>query len=230
MRNPSEHQQVYLKPWIVKVCANMMVLTFFTYVGLSTILAQSGFSHALSIRAPDNYTSPYPNPEPCEGNCSWIHDPSIFYEDGKYWRFSTSGNIAVATAQSFEGPWEYEGALLSSGTSINVSDSQDIWASVHYVHMRMCELTMSYRPRLSQDSATLTTVITLSRPLVHRILISVWQRPILSNQAHGGTEVALAFLVRSGTTKSTRTFIKKTRAARYTSCLAATGQGSSRSK
>ena len=69
----------------------------------------------------------YPDPEPCRGNCTWIHDSSILYEDGKYWRFSTSGNIAIATASSLEGPWRYEGALLHNGTSIMVHPEQDIW-------------------------------------------------------------------------------------------------------
>jgi len=69
----------------------------------------------------------YPDPEPCSGNCSWIHDPSIYYESGTYWRFSTSGNIAIATAPSLGGPWRYEGALLSNGTSISVVEGQDIW-------------------------------------------------------------------------------------------------------
>jgi arabinan endo-1,5-alpha-L-arabinosidase len=73
----------------------------------------------------------YPLPEPCHGNCSWIHDPSIWYEDGTYWRFSTSGNIAIATAPSLGGPWRYEGALLHNGTSIFVSDGQDIWVSAY---------------------------------------------------------------------------------------------------
>ncbi|KAI4666940.1 uncharacterized protein J4E88_010361 [Alternaria novae-zelandiae] len=70
----------------------------------------------------------YPDPEPCRGNCSWIHDPSVIYENNKYWRFSTSGNIAIASAPSLGGPWEYEGALLQNGTSIQVHPDQDIWA------------------------------------------------------------------------------------------------------
>ncbi|KAI4910239.1 hypothetical protein J4E90_007672 [Alternaria incomplexa] len=70
----------------------------------------------------------YPDPEPCRGNCSWIHDPSVIYENNKYWRFSTSGNIAIASAPFLGGPWEYEGALLQNGTSIQVHPDQDIWA------------------------------------------------------------------------------------------------------
>jgi arabinan endo-1,5-alpha-L-arabinosidase len=69
----------------------------------------------------------YPEPEQCRGNCSWIHDPSIYYENGTYWRFSTSGNIAIATAPSIGGPWRYQGALLHQGTSISVVNNQDIW-------------------------------------------------------------------------------------------------------
>ncbi|KAF2659565.1 glycoside hydrolase family 43 protein [Lophiostoma macrostomum CBS 122681] len=70
----------------------------------------------------------YPDPLPCSGNCSWIHDPNIYVEDGTYYRFSTSGNIAIATAPDLTGPWNYQGALLHSGTSIDVDAHQDIWA------------------------------------------------------------------------------------------------------
>ncbi|KAF2109897.1 glycosyl hydrolase [Lophiotrema nucula] len=70
----------------------------------------------------------YPNPEPCTGNCTWIHDPSLIKKDGLWYRFSTSGNIAIATAPAITGPWEYRGALLDKGTSIFVADGQDIWA------------------------------------------------------------------------------------------------------
>ncbi|KAF1994303.1 glycoside hydrolase family 43 protein [Amniculicola lignicola CBS 123094] len=70
----------------------------------------------------------YPDPEPCTGNCTWIHDPSVIKENGTYYRFSTSGNIAIATAPTMAGPWKYEGALLENGTSIHVVDYQDIWA------------------------------------------------------------------------------------------------------
>jgi arabinan endo-1,5-alpha-L-arabinosidase len=105
--------------------------SIFTYAVIFILLAQSSTCLALPT---NNYPSPYPNPEPCHGNCSWIHDPSIFYDDGTYWRFSTSGNIAMATASSLEGPWEYRGALLHNGTKIHVADDQDIWASLYYGH------------------------------------------------------------------------------------------------
>lgn len=69
----------------------------------------------------------YPAPQPCHGNCSWVHDPSIVYENETYWRFTTSGNIAVHTARFLEGPWTYRGALLHNGTRIYIRDDQDIW-------------------------------------------------------------------------------------------------------
>ncbi|KAJ4989614.1 arabinan endo-alpha-l-arabinosidase a [Stagonosporopsis vannaccii] len=89
----------------------------------------------------NNLPFAYPDPGPCYGNISWIHDPSIIYEDGTYWRFSTSGNIAIATAPSIRGPWTYQGPLLTEGTKIQVSPDQDIWApsvskfdGLYYVH------------------------------------------------------------------------------------------------
>ncbi|KAF2713205.1 glycoside hydrolase family 43 protein [Pleomassaria siparia CBS 279.74] len=72
--------------------------------------------------------SNYPNPEPCTGNCTWVHDPNVIYKDSTYYRFSTSGNIAIATAPRLTGPWKYQGALLDNGTSIFVTKGQDIWA------------------------------------------------------------------------------------------------------
>lgn len=82
------------------------------------------------------YPSHYPDPYPCYGNNSGIHDPSIIYEDGTFWRFSTSGNIAVATASSLKGPWTYRGPLLPEGTKIQVADNQDIWVKAPlYAHL-----------------------------------------------------------------------------------------------
>ena len=54
-------------------------------------------------------------------------DPSVIYEDGLYWRFTTLDNISIATAPSLEGPWQYKGALLHEGTSIYVVENQEIW-------------------------------------------------------------------------------------------------------
>lgn len=77
----------------------------------------------------------FPDPEPCYGNCSWVHDPSIYVQDGEYYRFSTSGNIAVATAKSLYGPWKYQGALLENGTNIVVEEErQDVWVC-GYLHL-----------------------------------------------------------------------------------------------
>lgn len=82
---------------------------------------------ALTIMASPIEKRAFPNPAPCTGNCSWIHDPNVIVKDGTYYRFSTSGNIAIATASSMTGPWTYKGALLQQGTSIHVTNGQDIW-------------------------------------------------------------------------------------------------------
>ncbi|KAH8698185.1 glycosyl hydrolase [Phaeosphaeriaceae sp. PMI808] len=81
-------------------------------------------SHRLSL-APINLLEP----ERCIGNCSHIHDPHIIYQDDLYWRFSTSGNIAVATSRDLQGPWTYKGALLQNGTRIRIRPDQDIWVA-----------------------------------------------------------------------------------------------------
>ncbi|KAH3971784.1 arabinan endo-1,5-alpha-L-arabinosidase [Parastagonospora nodorum] len=81
-----------------------------------------------AVVLPPSISGIYPDPEPCRGNCSWVHDPSIVYDDNKYWRFTTSGNIAISTSRFLQGPWKYQGALLHNGTSIHLRDDQDIWA------------------------------------------------------------------------------------------------------
>ena len=115
------------RPFFKAMCISTFItlatfLPLLFRLGLTSPIPQNGAVHTLA-------QVNYPDPGPSSGNISWIHDPSIIYEGGKYWRFSTSGNIAVATAPSISGPWTYEGALLREGTKIHVADGQDIWAS-----------------------------------------------------------------------------------------------------
>ncbi|KAF2849763.1 glycoside hydrolase family 43 protein [Plenodomus tracheiphilus IPT5] len=114
---------------IVRFTASMssaIMITCATFLPfLFQVVEANPLPQALSSPLFDGY---YPNPEPCRGNCTWVLDPSILYDDGVYWRFSTSGNIAIATASKMEGPWEYRGALLTNGTKIFVNYEQDIWA------------------------------------------------------------------------------------------------------
>ncbi|KAK3903800.1 glycoside hydrolase [Staphylotrichum tortipilum] len=73
--------------------------------------------------------SAYALPEACSGTCTNSHDPSIIRRsDGTYFRFSTGGKIAIHTAPSLTGPWTYKGALLPSGSSINLAGNKDLWA------------------------------------------------------------------------------------------------------
>lgn len=68
------------------------------------------------------------DPEPCTGNCTFIHDPAVIQAaDGSYYRFSTNGNIAIAKADDLTGPWIYQGALLPEGSSIQVAEGQEMW-------------------------------------------------------------------------------------------------------
>ena len=73
--------------------------------------------------------SAYALPEACSGTCTNSHDPSIIRRssDGLYFRFSTGGKIAIHTATSLTGPWTYRGAMLPSGSSINLAGNQDLW-------------------------------------------------------------------------------------------------------
>jgi arabinan endo-1,5-alpha-L-arabinosidase len=123
----------------------MIVSILFTGATFLPLLAIIGHAVSVTQAAPIAYTVPVPvsqvlspppaisvsyhDPESCFGNCSWTHDPSIVYKDETYWRFTTSGNIAVHTSRFLEGPWKYRGALLQNGTKIHLRDDQDIWVS-----------------------------------------------------------------------------------------------------
>ena len=118
----SAHSKAY--PFLTAMGVSMLI-TLATFLPL---LFRLGLTSPIPERDTiKRYSSQYPDPYPCFGNNSGVHDPSIFYEDGTFWRFSTSGNIAVATAPSIRGPWTYRGPLLPEGTKIRVADDQDIW-------------------------------------------------------------------------------------------------------
>ncbi|KAJ3546151.1 hypothetical protein NM208_g2136 [Fusarium decemcellulare] len=89
-------------------------------VKLSTLLSSLALSAGVSG---------YANPKACSGVCNNSHDPSIIRRsDGTYFRFSTGGKIAIHTAPSIEGPWTYKGAMLPSGSKIDLAGNQDLWA------------------------------------------------------------------------------------------------------
>jgi arabinan endo-1,5-alpha-L-arabinosidase len=130
---------------IARFTTAMLVSLLVTSATFSPLLMQSVASSPLPQElaqpqalplpqpGPQTHSQPpsteYPDPEPCHGVCNNILDPSIFYEEGMYWRFSTSDNISVATAPSLEGPWKFQGSLLPQGTSIFVRPDQHVWVS-----------------------------------------------------------------------------------------------------
>ncbi|PYI08344.1 arabinan endo-1,5-alpha-L-arabinosidase A [Aspergillus sclerotiicarbonarius CBS 121057] len=77
----------------------------------------------------------YSNPESCSGTCV-VSDPGLMrrVSDGKYFRFSTGGEITFATADSLLGPWTGVGSVVPGGSSIDLSGNTDLWApDLHYI-------------------------------------------------------------------------------------------------
>ncbi|CAM1508583.1 Fc.00g054310.m01.CDS01 [Cosmosporella sp. VM-42] len=73
--------------------------------------------------------SAYANPGACSGQC-WSHDPSLIRRDsdGTYFRFETGSLIGIWKAGDLTGPWVYQGAVVPSGSSINLPGNDDLWA------------------------------------------------------------------------------------------------------
>lgn len=90
----------------------------------------------------------YANPEPCSGLCV-ISDPGLMrrVSDGKYFRFSTGGEITYATSDSLNGPWEGVGSVVPAGSKINLAGNTDLWVScgvqtVRYTTVRLTLLIL----------------------------------------------------------------------------------------
>ncbi|GKZ97875.1 hypothetical protein AnigIFM59636_001693 [Aspergillus niger] len=79
-------------------------------------------------------TYSFTNPELCSGLCI-ISDPGLLrrVSDGKYFRFSTGGEITYATSDSLHGPREGVGSVLPSGSKINLAGNTDLPPDVHYI-------------------------------------------------------------------------------------------------
>lgn len=73
--------------------------------------------------------SSFPDPVPCKGDCSSVHDPAVIKgNDGTYWRFTTFDNITIASSTSMLGPWATKGSVLHGGSLIDIPDNDGIWA------------------------------------------------------------------------------------------------------
>lgn len=80
-------------------------------------------------------TSTQALPDPiCTGLCTGtIRDPAVLRRnDGTWLRFTTEGNLRIATAPSISGPWTNPkgeaGAMLPGGSVIHIDDKQRLWA------------------------------------------------------------------------------------------------------
>lgn len=86
--------------------------------------------HLLALALPSIITA-WPNPicDNSNGGCEGqVHDPSVILRgDGTYFRFSTLDGINIATADSINGPWSYQGSALPNGSIINLPGNKDLW-------------------------------------------------------------------------------------------------------
>jgi hypothetical protein len=73
----------------------------------------------------------YADPMGCSGVCTNAHDPALIRResDGRYYRFSTGGKIAIHSARSIVGPWTYIGAAIPNGSKINLNGKNDLWVN-----------------------------------------------------------------------------------------------------
>lgn len=71
----------------------------------------------------------YADPMACSGVCNNAHDPALIRRDsdGRYYRFSTGGKIAIHSAPSINGPWTYLRAAIPAGSKINLAGKDDLW-------------------------------------------------------------------------------------------------------
>jgi arabinan endo-1,5-alpha-L-arabinosidase len=74
----------------------------------------------------------YASPGACSGACGNAHDPAIIRRgDGRYFRLSTGGRIAIHSAPNITGPWTFHGAAIPSGSKINLKGNKDLWVRGH---------------------------------------------------------------------------------------------------
>lgn len=97
-------------------------ITMFTLSQVAKGLAALAFAVLPAVQAS------YPDPGACSGDC-WAHDPALIKRssDGTYFRFNTGSEIGIYKADSISGPWTYEGAAISEGSSIDLTGNTDLW-------------------------------------------------------------------------------------------------------
>lgn len=112
---------------LVMIYLSQLILAMFSF---SFILSLFSATTALALSHNVARSDSWPSPESCSGNCTGVHDPALIRResDGKWFRLSTSGNIAIASADDITGPWTYDGPMLANGSIIQLPiDAQDLW-------------------------------------------------------------------------------------------------------
>jgi arabinan endo-1,5-alpha-L-arabinosidase len=104
--------------------------------------------------------SGYADPGACSGSCQ-VHDPSLVQRqsDSLYFRFSTGGGIAYASATSLAGPWTNLGYVLPQGSSINLSGNTDLWVRTR--HVQYLVSLMNHSSACSFSSTSLMRALSL---------------------------------------------------------------------
>lgn len=70
----------------------------------------------------------FPDPVALTGNNTFVHDPNVIKKDSTYYRFSTFGQIQIASALAMTGPWTELGHAIDGGSIINIPGNTVLWA------------------------------------------------------------------------------------------------------
>lgn len=84
------------------------------------------FTPARASSTPDPLSSSsWPTPEKVTGNPSgWgtlhVHDPSIVYNDGWFYSFTTHDLVAIGKSRTLSGYWQHAGSVLHGESVIDL--------------------------------------------------------------------------------------------------------------
>jgi arabinan endo-1,5-alpha-L-arabinosidase len=91
---------------------------------------KSGFLAGALVTSHFYNVAGFANPLPCMGVCNNTQDPSVIQRgsDGTWFRFSTASRVAIHSAPTEFGPWEYEGTAIPQGFPFDLLNLFDGWS------------------------------------------------------------------------------------------------------